>query len=92
MEKQEEYTITIAEIEGTGFIPGVPGQFGNCRVKLVNGEVVEVVPLGQPFSDERKPAVENFAAGLTYVETPEDVKHLAGSSVVPHKSKSEKSK
>lgn len=45
----------IYEIEGTGFIPGVPGQFGNVRVKVEGETILEVVPLGQLFSDE-KPA------------------------------------
>jgi hypothetical protein len=45
----------IIEIQGGGFHPGIPASIaaGNCRVKLDDAEnVVEVVPLGQPFSDD----------------------------------------
>ena len=46
----------IIEIQGGGFHPGIPASVagGNCRVKLDDaGEIVEVVPLGQLFSDEQ---------------------------------------
>lgn len=44
--------IQIVEVQGNGFVPGVPGQWSNMRLKVQGGEVLESVPIGQPFSDE----------------------------------------
>lgn len=62
----------IIEIEGGGFHPGIPASIagGNCRVKLGDaGEIIEVVPLGQLFSDEQ-PAQPSQEAEQRESESP----------------------
>ncbi len=46
----------IIENEGGGAVLGVPGYSGAIRAKLDDtGNVLEVVPWGQPFKDEIAP-------------------------------------
>lgn len=48
----------IEEYSGSGFIPGVPASIATapCRIKYGDdGQILEVVPPGQLFSDEVPP-------------------------------------
>ena len=36
----------VYEVKGAGFLPGVPGEFANCKVIVFNEHVIRIEPLG----------------------------------------------
>jgi hypothetical protein len=48
-QQAEQRSEEVIEVQGAGFIPGVPGLFANCRVVLdvETHQVVRVEPLGE---------------------------------------------
>ena len=73
----------IKEYEGSGFIMGIPTSVATapCRIKFSDqGAILEVVPPGQPFSDE------HFSGGLVFLAEaggPEPLTIPKGSKIVP---------
>lgn len=57
----------VYEVKGAGFLPGIPGEFANCRVIVEDEKVTRIEPLGdfaqsivllpsqQPASQQKQP-------------------------------------